>query len=514
MPDRIYTQCSQITDCSTCITTPSPGTDPADKLKCYYNSQVNKCSAFDTGGYTGSCSPGKTGTTGTTGGYNYDPNSVNYTVGSYEGTSYDGSTYMLNILNLIKESQAYEKVLVAQLEKEMDNIAAGKAATMTEQERKDLIAKIKGEQEKRESYYALITSFRTQQAAAEAVADRAAEEQLKMTQYLESNLSVVRAALFVAEEDQRAKKKHTEINTFYGKQYEGYGRVARAVAIVASLLIVIYFLQRKFGYDAILGPVDTIVKIIGGIYILWTLYDTNMRRNDNYDEYEWPFAPGLDADLKKANAQMKAKVFDVSGIGIDIPSLCLGNYCCGPGTKWNDEKGCVSFGGSSSRYSTYSSGGTSSSTVGSSSSSSTVGSSSSSTALGTSSTSTGTGYVGLNSGSGNYSDYSGGSSGTENIGPTLTHNNTLPSTCSIGTDFNSCGRAQGNCYWCSQAMSGKGGCYDANDSKTCPDYTASKGGCIRSDCQRARSTGAPRAIPGATGGTGGTGGTGATGGTA
>jgi hypothetical protein len=63
--------------------------------------------------------------------------------------------------------------------------------------------------------------------------------------------------------------------------------------------------------------------------------------------------------------------------------------------------------------------------------------------------------------------------------------------CKDSTDCGKCltdGRTSGNnCYWCSNGNAGKGGCYDANNDSTCPDYTEKDGGCISSLCNSSSS---------------------------
>jgi hypothetical protein len=245
---------------------------------------------------------------------------------------------MAKVAWLLEESQRYEQGLAAALKLEMDNVAAGKKPTLSAQDRNDIVDEINNEAEKRKSYYILITTTRAAQVANESVAEKAARQQIQTYKYLESNLDAVKVALNASAEDQQKKMKMVEINTYTGKQFQGYGRIARAVAVVASLLVVLYFVRKYYGFDQIVTAFETTVQWVGGIYLIYLLYDLVSRRNDNYDEYIFPMAPRTDTDLKNANAK-KSPIIDISGI--DIPGLCAGSYCCGPGTKWTDNKGCV-----------------------------------------------------------------------------------------------------------------------------------------------------------------------------
>ena len=249
----------------------------------------------------------------------------------------DGS--LSDIALLLQESIQYEEGLTAALKTEMDRVAAGQAPTLTEQNRDDIIDAINEEAEKRKGFYQLIKVARAGQQENESVADAAARQQIELSKYLESNLDAVKAALNAATEEKQKKMKMVEINTYYGKQYQGYGRVARGVTVIAGILFVLYLVKSMYGFDKIIEPSMTLVQWIGGIYMIWTLYDVASRRNDNYDHYIFPMAPRTDTDLNAANAALEKPVFDISGI--DIPGLCAGSYCCGPGTTWSDKKGCV-----------------------------------------------------------------------------------------------------------------------------------------------------------------------------
>jgi hypothetical protein len=246
---------------------------------------------------------------------------------------------MAKVAWLLKESQEYEEGLAKALKDEIDNVAAGKKAKLSAQDIDDIIEEINNEAEKRKSYYELIATARAAQSSNESVAEKVAKQQIEMYKYLEANLDAVKMALNAAANDRQKKMKMVQINTYYEKQYNGYSKVAICVASIAGALILLYFLRTTYGYDAIISPLETVVKWVGGIWLVWLLYDVAVRRNDNYDEFIWPMAPKTDKDLPAANAAMKAPLIDISGI--NIPGLCAGSYCCGPGTTWNDNKGCV-----------------------------------------------------------------------------------------------------------------------------------------------------------------------------
>jgi hypothetical protein len=372
----------------------------------------------------------------------------------------------------LKDSQDYEKGLTSALEAEMDNVAAGKEPTLTELERSDMIAEINNEAERRKVYYEMIRRARAQQANAESVAEKAAGEKIVALQFLESNLDSVKAALNSVEVDHTNKMKMTEINNYFSSNYKGYGYVAAAVAVTAAILLLLLFLRNKFGFEVIIRPIETIVQWVGGLAIVWSLYDVSSRRTDKYEEYVFPWAPTVDTDLAKANATLKAPLIDISGI--DLPGLCAGSYCCGPGTTWNDNKGCV-VNGNFERYADGTTNRSSSSWAGKFDVSNLP------IGLGSSSSGGNT--------SGDTSDKNAkGYNITEDriITPandSLNAATKTATTCATKTDYAGCAKGIGNCYWCSNAKDGAGGCYDANYPKTCPDYL-DDGSCSRSDCTK------------------------------
>jgi len=253
------------------------------------------------------------------------------------GVEEDG--VMTKVAALLKASQDNEKQLYARLKTEADNLAGGKPPTMSEEERDELVNEINYESEKRQNYYELVKTARGAQSAAENMATKAAAQQILTMQYLESNLDASKAALNAVAEDRQKKMRMVEINTYFGKQFGGYAAVGRAVAIVCVVLLVVVYLRKRFEKVApALGMVETAVKWLGGLYILYNLLDLVLRRNDNYDEYIFPMAPVTAEQVETANS-IGENIIDISGI--DIPGLCAGSYCCGPGTSWSDSSGCV-----------------------------------------------------------------------------------------------------------------------------------------------------------------------------
>jgi len=246
---------------------------------------------------------------------------------------------LTKVAQLLKESQTNEKRLYTELKVELDSVSNGKPPRLSLEERDELVSEINYESEKRQNYYELVKSARGAQLAAETMAAKAAHQQILTMRLIEKYLDKSKAALNALAEDRQKKMKMVEINTYYGKQFGGYAALGRGVVAVCALLLISAYLKKRFDkLSMVFWVVDMAVKWLGGIYILYLLYDLVSRRNDNYDEFIFPMAPRTDAELVNANS-LSGPGIDISGI--DIPGLCAGSYCCGPGTTWSDSSGCV-----------------------------------------------------------------------------------------------------------------------------------------------------------------------------
>jgi hypothetical protein len=245
---------------------------------------------------------------------------------------------MTKIASLLKESQDYENELYAVLKEDADNVASGNPPRLSDQDRDEIVDQINYEAEKRQNYYELVTTTRQAQRTAESLAEKASKQQIETYKFIEKNLDASKAAINAITEDRHKKMKLTEINTYFGKKYQGYGRLARGVVIVAALYLIPYFMRHKFKLDVAAAPLELAIKVFGGIYIVWLVYDIVSRRNDDFDEFVFPMAPTTTTEMINANAS-SGSIIDISGI--DIPQLCAGSYCCGPGTTWSDASGCV-----------------------------------------------------------------------------------------------------------------------------------------------------------------------------
>jgi hypothetical protein len=259
-----------------------------------------------------------------------------YTNGAEDASGGAGDPATMEaIVASIKQSQKYEKEMYDLLQKNAAAVTAGRPAKLNDQERDFIVDEINQEGEKRKNFYKVVVDITSVQTAAQKAADAALKQQADMAKFLEDNLDATKAAINRASEQRHNQLKMVEINTYFGKVYQSYGYIAKVVAGLALLLLLAVPLG-KFAPDAAVSVYRSLVLGIGGIYLAYLLYDQNERDNFDFDEKKWPLAPTTDAELVTSNSQ---SIVDVSGI--DIPTLCAGEYCCGPGTVWNDGSGCV-----------------------------------------------------------------------------------------------------------------------------------------------------------------------------
>jgi hypothetical protein len=242
---------------------------------------------------------------------------------------------MTSLITVIDASQQEEKEMYDLLRSNADAIAAGRQANLSDDQRDFIVGEINKETEKRKAYYTVVQTFLDAQSKADKAATAVLAQQKKMASFLEESLDASKVALNQVAEANQKQLKMFQINTYFGKLYESYAYIAKTVVVLALLLLVPYAARDKIP-EAIVKGYSSVVMTVGGVYLLYLLFDQNFRDNQVFDEKTWPLAPSRVTQLNDANDQ---NIIDISGIS--IPSLCGGEYCCGPGTVWSDASGCV-----------------------------------------------------------------------------------------------------------------------------------------------------------------------------
>lgn len=234
------------------------------------------------------------------------------------------------ILALLQESQARERDLYATLKEDTTN-------QLTAAERASIVADINSESENRREYYNVIKSAHSMMSDYTTNVESAGAMQLNTLQMLEDQLDAAKGVLSSMSDVKLNQMKMIEVNTYFGKQYEAYSGMGMVVVLFLLALMIPVAVRKYLNAPEVADVLSNIIWWVGGLYLFYRLVDMILRRNDNYDEYTWPFAPLTDDQLRDANAA--GSIIDISGI--DLPELCLGAYCCGPGTTWSDASGCL-----------------------------------------------------------------------------------------------------------------------------------------------------------------------------
>lgn len=133
------------------------------------------------------------------------------------------------------------------------------------------------------------------------------------------------------------KKRMVDNNKYYGETYSEYKNLFVSITIVAACMIATLLLAYT-PLEFLSRPMTIAVFIIGVAYISYKLILMLLRSNINYSEFNWLATPITDDGIAAANNDPN-KIIDVSGIKLGV--LCAGPLCCGEGTIWDNDKGCV-----------------------------------------------------------------------------------------------------------------------------------------------------------------------------
>jgi hypothetical protein len=228
--------------------------------------------------------------------------------------------------------------LVDQSQKRELELTNSLLGTLTAAERDRINAEIQAEQAKRVDLLDVMKQATDLQTSYSAQVDGAAAQQAATNKVLDEQIAHAKAALTAMDDDKNNKQKMVQINTFFGKQYAAYTHLAIIICVFLVALLIPNLVENLLHTPQIAALLRILIRWSGGLYIAYLVIDLIMRRNDNFDEYTWPVAPRTAVAMKTAN-ETKGRFIDISGI--DIPELCLGSYCCGPGTDWVDGSGCT-----------------------------------------------------------------------------------------------------------------------------------------------------------------------------
>ena len=163
------------------------------------------------------------------------------------------------------------------------------------------------------------------------------EQQTTVLKMVEEELNRSKLILDEAEEGKNNQLKMVEITEYYNLKNDARRKLMKVSAISALAVAVLHVVHS-------LAQVELLTNLVYFIYIilfgnlLYHIYDFYSRRNDNYNDYKWWYAPRTEKEVDAISENVNNLVFDISGV--NIPDICIGELCCGPGTDWSPN-GCV-----------------------------------------------------------------------------------------------------------------------------------------------------------------------------
>jgi len=244
---------------------------------------------------------------------------------------------MDDVLNKIRQLQTTEEQLYKALTQNAENVALGRPNTFSDSETENITTQINSLSASRVNLYNSISETYHNQATNETNAQNSLEQQTKTLQLLEQELNKSKKNLSKLKDEKYNQLKMIEIHTYYSKQYDAHRRLMRMITLIGACLLVAIALEYT-PLKVVSTPLTIFICIVGAFIVGKRIINMVSRRNDNYDEFNWPTAPTTDATLATANTQNNS-IIDISGV--DVPFICTASSCCNEGTIWTDTSGCV-----------------------------------------------------------------------------------------------------------------------------------------------------------------------------
>ena len=163
------------------------------------------------------------------------------------------------------------------------------------------------------------------------------DEQIKTLELLEKNLSEAKKKLAKLEDQKYNQLKMIEINAYYSKEYDAYRQFFKLITIVGLCILFTVVLDYFNIFSGFTRFLRAVIFIIGGVFIIKQYIGMQTRSNTNYDEYTWMAAPTTKDEFGVYSSS--APIVDISGV--NVPYICAADGCCGEGTIWKDNEGCV-----------------------------------------------------------------------------------------------------------------------------------------------------------------------------
>ena len=156
------------------------------------------------------------------------------------------------------------------------------------------------------------------------------QQQVVAIKIMEKELETAKQTLNKIDEDKVTKLRLSEINTYYGKQYNAHKTLMKII-ILFCIPVIILAVLRSWGLlpSMIFSFLVGIVMLIALIVIGYQLVDMYTRSNMNWDEYEWYFDP---------SKVSTSTTTDSSGNNPwpEFNITCIGAECCVDGTIFDE----------------------------------------------------------------------------------------------------------------------------------------------------------------------------------
>lgn len=240
-------------------------------------------------------------------------------------------------LDQINRLQKTEEELYNTLTKNAQNVASGKESTLSEDEIQEMTIQINSLSEARTELYNLIGQLYQQEVKSTGTLKNSYDEQLRTLKLLETQLSDSKTKLAKLEDKKYNQLKMIEINTYYSKEYDAYRKFFKLITIIGLCILITLLLDYFSFLSGITRLLRFLIFIVGGFFVARQSIDMIKRSYMNYDEYTWFHAPTTADELGVTNST--SNIIEVSGV--DIPYICAEGGCCGEGTIWKDNLGCV-----------------------------------------------------------------------------------------------------------------------------------------------------------------------------
>jgi len=150
-------------------------------------------------------------------------------------------------------------------------------------------------------------------------------EQSAAIDIVENELNRAKSSLRKIEEERNNKLRLIEINNYYGEKFYGQSRIMKVIIFICVPILVLTILFNSSLIPSFLYYILVIIICVVGIITLFHyFYDTYMRDNINYEEYNFSF--------DKANAPpVDITSWTASSAETDLGSAtCSGQACCAP----------------------------------------------------------------------------------------------------------------------------------------------------------------------------------------